>query len=118
MADKLTLSIDAMGGDHAPDAIVAGVELFAAANPAFKILLHGDSARLNPLLATAPAAQRMCEVRHAEEVVAMDAKPSQAMRKKGTSMWAAIAAVKSGEAQAAVSAGNTGALMAIAHLQL
>jgi phosphate acyltransferase len=118
MASSLTLSVDAMGGDHAPLAIIDGVELFAKANPGIKILLHGDEAQLGPLLATRPHAQGASQLHHAGDVVPMDAKPSQAMRKKGTSMWNAIASVKAGHAQAAVSAGNTGALMAVAHLQL
>jgi phosphate acyltransferase len=118
MAGILTLSVDAMGGDHAPDAIIGGVDLFARAHPTIKILLHGDEARLAPLLASFSGAAATCIVRHAAQTIPMDAKPSQAMRKKGTSMWNAIASVKSGEAAAVISAGNTGALMAVAHLQL
>jgi phosphate acyltransferase len=118
MAEPLTLSVDAMGGDHAPEAIVGGVDVFARANPHIKILLHGDRARLDPLLDRYPAAKVACKVYHAAETIPMDIKPSQAMRKKGTSMWNAIAAVKAGEASAVISAGNTGALMAVAHLQL
>jgi phosphate acyltransferase len=118
MAGPLTLSVDAMGGDHAPDAIVGGVDLFARANPSLKILLHGDEVRLTPLLQAHPAAAAVCTVKHTTETISMDIKPSQAMRKKGTSMWNAIASVKAGEASAAISAGNTGALMAVAHLQL
>jgi phosphate acyltransferase len=118
MAGPLTLSIDAMGGDFAPEAIVGGVDLFAKQNPAIKILLHGDEQKLAPLLKAHPTAEAVCTIRHAAETISMDIKPSQAMRKKGTSMWNAIAAVKAGEASAVVSAGNTGALMAVAHLQL
>jgi phosphate acyltransferase len=118
MAGPITLSVDAMGGDHAPDAIVAGVDLFVRTNPSVKVLLHGDETRLRLLLETYPVAKGVCDVRHAAETIPMDVKPSQAMRKKGTSMWGTIAAVKAGEASAAVSAGNTGALMAVAHLQL
>jgi phosphate acyltransferase len=118
MSHPLTLSIDAMGGDHAPDAIVAGVDLFARKNPNIKVLLHGDEARLSALLANLPYAKAASRVLHTPDTVAMDVKPSQAMRKKGTSMWNAIASVKAGEANAVVSAGNTGALMAVAHLQL
>jgi phosphate acyltransferase len=118
MSLGLTLSIDAMGGDFAPDAILGGVELFAAKHPQIKILLHGNEARLGPVLKGLPNAAKVCTIRHASETIPMDIKPSQAMRKKGTSMWNTIAAVKAGEAAAAVSAGNTGALMAVAHLQL
>jgi glycerol-3-phosphate acyltransferase PlsX len=118
MAEPLTLSVDAMGGDHAPEAIIGGVDLFARANPNIQILLHGDEAKIGPLLESNLAAKSVCKVCHAAEIIPMDAKPSQAMRKKGTSMWNAVAAVKAGEASAVISAGNTGALMAVAHLQL
>jgi phosphate acyltransferase len=118
MASSVTLSVDGMGGDHAPEAIVAGVDVFAQQNPTIPILLHGDEATLGGLLSQFSAAKAVCKVIHAAEVVPMDAKPSQAMRKKGTSMWNAIASVKSGEAAAVISAGNTGALMAVSHLQL
>lgn len=118
MTSGLTLSIDAMGGDHAPDAILAGVDQFAQENPQARFILHGDQAALDRLLANLPAAKAASDVRHTADIVPMDAKPSQAMRKKGTSMWNAIASVKAGEAAAVVSAGNTGALMAVAQLQL
>jgi phosphate acyltransferase len=118
MSIGLTLSVDAMGGDHAPEAIIGGVEVFARQNPNIKILLHGDQARINALLDNSPAAKAVSTVHHAGETIPMDVKPSQAMRKKGTSMWNAIASVKAGDAAAIISAGNTGALMAVAHLQL
>lgn len=118
MSLGLTLSVDAMGGDRAPEAIVSGVDIFAQAQPAVKILLHGDKERLTSLLDLLPRAKAVCEVRPSGEIVAMDAKPGQAMRNKNTSMWQSVASVKSGEAGAVVSAGNTGALMAVAHLQL
>lgn len=118
MSGDLTLSVDVMGGDHAPDAIIGGVDLFAKQNPTIKILLHGDEQKIAPLLLTHQSAAAVCTVRHATETIPMDIKPSQAMRKKGTSMWNAIASVKAGEASAIISAGNTGALMAVAHLQL
>ena len=118
MSAGLTLSIDAMGGDHAPDSIIAGVDQFARANPGVHCLLHGDEAQIARLLETHSAARAASRICHTSDIVPMDAKPSQAMRKKGTSMWNAIASVKAGEASAAISAGNTGALMAVAHLQL
>jgi phosphate acyltransferase len=112
------ISVDAMGGDHAPMLILDGVERFAKANPQASILLHGPVSVLEAALESRPAARAASAVVDAAEVVAMDAKPAQAMRKKNTSMWSAIASVKNGEADAAVSAGNTGALMAVSHLQL
>jgi phosphate acyltransferase len=114
----ICISVDAMGGDHAPDLILAGLERFCAGQPSVRILLHGPTTRLQPLMARHPALLRCVTLVEAPESVAMDVKPAQAMRKKDTSMWSAIAAVKDGRADAAVSAGNTGALMAVAHLQL
>ena len=122
MLDGLVLSIDAMGGDNAPDIVIKGIEYFLkheGKNRRARFLLHGDEAKLNPLLAKAPATAARCEVRHTETAVEMDAKPSQALRKgKGTSMWNSVASVKAKEANFAVSAGNTGALMAMSKLQL
>jgi glycerol-3-phosphate acyltransferase PlsX len=84
-----------------------------------RFLLHGDRAILAAELARHAGAAARVEVRHAERVVSMDEKPAQALRRgKGTSMWNAIEAVREGEAIAAVSAGNTGALMAMSKLIL
>ena len=114
MADAKFISIDGMGGDHAPRIVVEGLERFAQSHPDFAFLVHGDEAQLKPLLAKAPTAAGRVTIRHTDKSVAMDAKPSQMLRHgKGTSMWNAIESVKSGEAVAAVSAGNTGALMAL-----
>lgn len=114
MADRKIISIDGMGGDHAPRIVVEGLEVFAKTHPDLGFLLHGDEAQLKPLLANAPTAAARTTIRHTDKYVPMDAKPSQMLRQgKGTSMWNAIEAVKAGEAVAAVSAGNTGALMAL-----
>ncbi len=110
-----------MGGDHGPPVVVAAIADEAAAWTAkgVRFLLHGDQARIEAELARAPAAKALCEVRHTLHVIAGDEKPAQAMRRgKGSSMWNAVASVDSGESQAAVSAGNTGALMAISKLIL
>ena len=108
-----------MGGDQAPLAILDGVSDALIRHPGAKVLLHGDQAKLAPLVAAHPRLAQAASVRHASEVIAMDAKPGQALRNgRQSSMWAAIAAVASGEAQVAVSAGNTGALMAISKFQL
>jgi glycerol-3-phosphate acyltransferase PlsX len=108
-----------MGGDHGPSVVVPGVALAAAEAPALRFLLHGNQEAISAELAKHPALKDRVEVRHAERVVAMDEKPAQALRRgKGTSMWSAIEAVKAGEALGAVSAGNTGALMAISLLLL
>jgi glycerol-3-phosphate acyltransferase PlsX len=108
-----------MGGDHGPAVVVPGVALAAAQLTGVRFVLHGDQALLEAELNRLPELKGRIEVRHTDKVVASDEKPAQAMRRsKGTSMWNAVECVKSGEAQAAVSAGNTGALMAIAKLQL
>ncbi|MES1157200.1 MAG: phosphate acyltransferase PlsX [Alphaproteobacteria bacterium] len=119
MSDGLVLSIDGMGGDHAPDIVVEGVELAAQAHPEVRFLIHGDPARLEALLALASAARAAATIVPADRVISMDVKPSQAMRQgKGSSLWNAIASVETGEAHAIVSAGNTGAFMAIAMVRL
>ncbi len=108
-----------MGGDHGPSVVVPGVARAAAEAPTLRFLLHGDQEAISSELAKHAALKDRVEIRHAERVVAMDEKPAQALRRgKGTSMWSAIESVKAGEAQGAVSAGNTGALMAISLLLL
>jgi glycerol-3-phosphate acyltransferase PlsX len=115
------ISIDAMGGDHGPSVVVPGIALAADrwTERGVRFLLHGAEDALKAELAKAPAAAKLCEVRHTDLVIASDEKPAQAMRRgKGSSMWNAIDAIRQGEASAVVSAGNTGALMAIAKLIL
>ncbi len=121
MPQSVTLSIDAMGGDHGPSVVVAGVAraVERMAGRSVRYLLHGDEAKLGPELAKSPVAAGLCEVRHTTQVIGMDERPAQALRKsKGSSLWNAVESVKRGEAAAAVSAGNTGALMAVGKLQL
>ncbi len=117
--ETLILSIDAMGGDHAPDSIMNGLSLVAADGLKVRFLIHGDEAKLKPFLDADSRLKACSELQHTEKAIAMDAKPSQAVRQgKGSSMWNTLAAVKSGEAHIAVSAGNTGALMAMSKLVL
>jgi len=119
MAESLVLSIDGMGGDHAPDIVIEGVEIAARRSPELRFLLHGDAAQINALLERHPQARTVSEVRAAEKTIGMEVKPSQALRQgKGSSLWNAIQAVETGEANAVVSAGNTGALMAISMFRL
>ncbi len=121
VASSSILSLDAMGGDHGPAVVVGGVEEWLARRDdgGTRFLLHGEADALKAELARRPAAAARCEIRATDKVIAMDEKPAQAMRRgKGSSMWNAIEAVKAGEASAAVSAGNTGALMAISKLLL
>lgn len=120
MADKLTIALDAMGGDEGPAMVVPGAALAAERHPGFHFLLFGDEARIAPVLSKYPKLAKVAQIRHTDVAVAMDDKPSQALRRgRGkSSMWQAIDSVRRGEAQAAVSAGNTGALMAMARFIL
>lgn len=116
---SLVVSVDAMGGDRGPAAVVAGCAEALRQNAALSLFVHGDQAQLAPLIsALGPLAARITLV-NAAGVVSMADKPSHVMRHgKDTSMWATIGALKAGQAQAAVSCGNTGALMAVSMLQL
>ncbi len=119
MTRELTVSIDAMGGDAGPDIVVAALLRTLERQPAIQFLLHGDEVILQPLLARHPKLKGRVTLRHAPERVTMEDKPSQIVRRgQNTSMWRAIECVKKGEADVAVSAGNTGALMAMSLLQL
>jgi glycerol-3-phosphate acyltransferase PlsX len=119
MTDDLVLSIDGMGGDHAPDIVVDGVEIAARRSPRARFLIHGDAAQLSALLDRHPQAKAASEVVPAEKSIGMSVKASQALRQgKGSSLWNAVEAVKEGRAHAIVSAGNTGALMAISMFRL
>lgn len=118
-ANGIVISIDAMGSDRGPGAVVAGLVLSAGAWPDAHFILHGDAAQLDPLLTRAPELAGRVTLRHSPRVVTMNDKPSQVMRHgEGTSMWSAIDSVKHGEARAAVSCGNTGALMAVSMIRL
>jgi glycerol-3-phosphate acyltransferase PlsX len=116
----LVISIDAMGGDHGPSVTIPGVAQSLANLPAsVRFLLHGDEKAVMGELDKHPALAARADFRPSERVIGMDEKPAQALRRgKGSSMWNAVEAVKSGEAAAAVSAGNTGALMAVSKLLL
>jgi len=108
-----------MGGDLGPAAVVAGISRSARQNPGIGFIVSGDKPTLEALFAKKRDLAERCEIRHADEVVTMDAKPSHVMRYgKETSMWAAVDAVKSGDASVCVSCGNTGALMAVSMIRL
>ncbi len=119
MASPKTIALDAMGGDHGPEVVVPGAALSLERQPALNFIFYGNQARIEAALGPHPALRAKSRVVHTDHVIAMEEKPSQALRRgKGSSMWLPLEAVKSGEADAAVSAGNTGALMAIAKLVL
>ena len=115
---RTVVSIDAMGGDRGPSAVVAGLAQAASGHEGVRFVLHGDEATLAPLIRRRRLGERVT-LRHRGDVVTMDAKPSHVMRRgSDTSMWSAIDAVREGEATVAVSCGNTGALMALSMLRL
>ncbi len=120
MTTSVRIALDAMGGDHGPEVIVPGAALALARHGDLSFVFFGDEARVKPLVAAHPALAMVSTVRHAEVAIRMDDKPSQALRtgRRTSSMWLAIEAVKKGEADAAFSAGNTGALMAMAKICL
>ncbi len=111
-----TLAVDAMGGDHAPAVVVEGVAIAADRHPGARFLLVGDQPKIEALLASNKRARAVCTVRHAPDVVASDAKPTAALRLKQSSLRVAIDAVAGGEAHGVVSAGNTGAMLALAKI--
>src|ERR1700719_3914292 len=120
MPHKVRLALDAMGGDHGAAVVVPGAEFSLARYPDSEFLLFGDGAVLAPLLDTRPQLKASCEIVHTDVAIKMNDKPSQALRKGRwkSSMWLAIDAVKKGSADVVVSAGNTGALMAMAKFEL
>ncbi len=119
MAAGTVLSVDAMGGDHGPEPLVAALARSLRRRPGLRVLLHGPADSLAPLVARHRALAGRCEIRHAPDRVAMDDLPSRALReRRDSSMWRAIEAVRAGEARAALSAGNTGALLAMSVLLL
>jgi phosphate acyltransferase len=120
MPDKVRIALDAMGGDHGPAVVVAGAELALQKEPAAEFLFFGNAAQVTPLIDARPKLKAVSRLTHTEIAVRMDAKPSQALRygRWKSSMWLALEAVKKGEADVAVSGGNTGALMAMAKFEL
>ncbi|HET6376603.1 MAG TPA: phosphate acyltransferase PlsX, partial [Methylocella sp.] len=116
MNKPVRVAFDAMGGDFGPEVIVPGAARALRQRSDLQFLFFGDAARIRPLLDAEPSLSAVSSVRHTDVAVRMDAKPSQALRmgRRVSSMWLAIEAVKKNEADVAVSAGNTGALMAMA----
>ena len=114
----LRLALDAMGGDNAPACVVRGADIACGDNPNLSVVFYGDQARITPLIQRARNLSSATII-HTTDEVSPDDTASQAVRRgKETSMWMAIASVADGHADAVVSAGNTGALMAMSKLQL
>lgn len=119
MNARLTIALDGMGGDHAPDMVIEGADIARERFPNVDFTIFGDGGRIEPLLLKRDALRAVSRVHHTPDVVANDAKPSQALRAgRRSSMRQAIDAVADGRAGVVVSAGNTGALMAMAKLVL
>jgi glycerol-3-phosphate acyltransferase PlsX len=119
MTLPLPIAIDAMGGDKAPEAVIDGARLVLKEFPNTRFIFYGRESVIGPLVAKSRSLSRCSEVIHAETIIAMDERPSVALRQgRESSMRAAVDAVKKGKACAMVSAGNTGALMAVAKFVL
>lgn len=116
---RLTIALDGMGGDGAPDMVVKGANIARSRHPDVHFAFYGDRARLEPLIARFKKLAPNSTIHHTDIAVSGEDKPSQALRKaRGSSMGLAIDAVRDGTAQGVVSAGNTGALMAMAKMAL
>jgi glycerol-3-phosphate acyltransferase PlsX len=120
MPKPVRLSLDAMGGDHGASVVVPGAALALQRHPDIRFLMFGNEAVIYPLLNAYPKLKEATEIRHTDVAVAMDEKPSVAIRtgRGKSSMWQAIQAVRDGDSDACISAGNTGALMAMAKICL
>ncbi|MET4388802.1 glycerol-3-phosphate acyltransferase PlsX [Bradyrhizobium sp. F1.4.3] len=120
MPSKVRIALDAMGGDVGAAVVIPGAAISLGRHRETEFLLVGDRARIEPELDRHPALKAVSRIIHTDVAVSMEDKPSQALRRgrKTSSMWLAIDAVKKGEADVAVSAGNTGALMAMARFNL
>ena len=120
MPQKIRIALDAMGGDVGASVVIPGAAIALSRHPDTEFLLFGDRAQIEVQLAKHPAMAAASRVIHTDVAVSMQDKPSQALRRgrKTSSMWLAIDAVKKGDADVAVSAGNTGALMAMARFNL
>jgi glycerol-3-phosphate acyltransferase PlsX len=120
MPQKVRIALDAMGGDVGASVVIPGAAISLSRHPDSQFLLFGDRALIDAQLAKHPAMKAASRVIHTDVAVSMHDKPSQALRRgrKTSSMWLSIDAVKKGEADVAISAGNTGALMAMARFCL
>jgi glycerol-3-phosphate acyltransferase PlsX len=117
--NDLVIALDGMGGDNAPSSIIEGAAFALKNYPGLRFTIYGDQEKINPILVKYPGLQKSATLIHTSTVVASDAKPSVALRQaRDSSMRLAIDAVKDGQAAGMVSAGNTGALMAMAKIVL
>ena len=111
--DSLIVSLDAMGGDNAPDVVIEGASIYSK-NKNVKYIIHGDEKHILPIINNFRNLKNKVELIHTDKFILSDEKPSNALRKgRDSSMGMTFQAVKDGKADCAVSAGNTGALMAL-----
>ena len=114
MTGSLNIALDAMGGDNAPEVVVKGANIARQRFPKIHFQFFGDEGRVSPLIARYKALAKASSLHHTDKLVAPDERPSTALRAgRNTSMRLAIDAVQAKEAAGVVSAGNTGALMAM-----
>jgi glycerol-3-phosphate acyltransferase PlsX len=119
VAHRITIAVDAMGGDHAPNMVIEGIAQARTLFPDTKFMVFGDKAQIKPLIDGFPELKKASEIVHTEDVVSSHMQPSQALRRgRKSSMGLAIQAVKDEVADVVISAGNTGALMALAKFML
>ena len=119
MSQPITIALDAMGGDQGPEMVLEGADQARLRYPGTRFLLFGEQAKLNALLDRNAELAAVSTVHHTDIAVGSDEKPSVALRQgRASSMRLAIDAVRDGAASGIVSAGNTGALMAMAKLVL
>src|SRR3974390_3071171 len=118
--DKARLAVDARGGGYGPSVVLPGANISLTRHPDMEFRLYGDRAVMEPIFEGLPRLKANAKLVHTDVSIRMDDKPSQALRhgRWKSSMWLAIDAVKKGEADASISAGNTGALMAMARFNL
>jgi len=112
MSSTTVISIDAMGGDRGPAAVLDGMVRALRRNPGLRFLVHGDQSVISPLISRRKILNDNFEIRHCPGVVRMEDKPARAIReRRDSSMWHSLQTVAKGDAEVAVSSGNTGALM-------
>jgi phosphate acyltransferase len=120
MPGKVRIALDAMGGDHGASVLMPGAEISLTRHPDIEYVMFGNEAVVRPVLDKHPRLKAATRFVHTDVAVGMSDKPSQALRRGRwkSSMWLTLDAVKKGEADVAVSAGNTGALMAMSRFAL
>ncbi len=119
MAKAFTIALDAMGGDRAPESVLRGANMARERHPGLRFIFFGDQVRLQPLLSRLPRLAQVSEIVHCSVAIPDDMKAAQALRMgRESSMGQALEAVRSNRANGFVSAGNTGAMMALSKLLL